>query len=214
MLEWLKEILGENYSEDTDKRVAQEIGKNFVSRADFNTKAEALKTAENSLKDRDRQLETLKTSSGDAETLRTQIAALQKENADAKKKYDEQLTLLRLDTAVENALTAAGAKNNVAAKALLGEFLKSAKVGDDSSVNGLKEQISELAKADATSFLFSSPGNGAPIKGAKPGTVTGNGAQAQGMTLDALRKMSPGERYDYSVKNPDKYKELYGGNNT
>lgn len=214
MLEWLKEILGENYTEETDKRVAQEIGKNFVSRADFNMKAGELKTAENNLKERDEQLETLKASSGDAQTLKTQIAALQKENAEAKKNYNEQLTLLRLDAAVENALTAAGAKNNVAAKALLSEFLKSAKVGDDGSVNGLKEQISELAKADATSFLFSSPGNGAPIKGAKPGTITGNGVQGQDMTLDTLRKMSPDERYDYSVKNPDKYKELYGGNNT
>ena len=212
MLEWLKEILGVNYSEETDKRVSQEIGKNFVSRADFNTKAEALKTAENNLKDRDKQLETLKTSSGDAETLKKQIADLQKANADAKKKYDEQLAQLRLDTAVENALTAAGAKNNVAAKALLTDFLKDAKVGDDGNVKGLAEQIGTLAKAEATSFLFSSPEKGATINGMKPGTVTGNSAQPQDMTLDALRKMSPAERYDYSVKHPEKYKELYGGN--
>lgn len=33
-----------------------------------------------------------------------------------------------------------------------------------------------------------------------------------GMTLDKLRKMSPQERYDYSIKNPDDYKSLYGGN--
>lgn len=34
------------------------------------------------------------------------------------------------------------------------------------------------------------------------------------MTLDTLRKMSPQERYDFSVKNPDEYKALYenGGN--
>lgn len=32
------------------------------------------------------------------------------------------------------------------------------------------------------------------------------------MTLDKLRKMSPQERYDYSVKNPEEYKSLYGGN--
>lgn len=29
------------------------------------------------------------------------------------------------------------------------------------------------------------------------------------MTLDKLRKMSPQERYDYSVKNPEEYKSLY-----
>lgn len=212
MLEWLKEILGDAYSEEIDKRVSQEIGKNFVSRSDFNTKAEALKTAENSLKDRDKQLETLKTSSGDAETLKKQIADLQKANADAKKKYEEQLAKIRLDTAVDSALTAAKAKNNVAVKALLADFLKDAKVGDDGSVKGLAEQIGSLAKADATSFLFSSAETGTMIKGMKPGTVTGNNAGVQDMTLDTLRKMPPAERYDYSVKNPEKYKELYGGN--
>lgn len=31
------------------------------------------------------------------------------------------------------------------------------------------------------------------------------------MTLDKLRKMSPQERYDFSVKNPEEYKSLYTG---
>ena len=31
------------------------------------------------------------------------------------------------------------------------------------------------------------------------------------MTLDKLRKMSPQERYEYSVKNPEEYKTLYNG---
>ena len=36
MLSWLKDILGDNYTEDTEKKISQEIGKNFVSKADFN----------------------------------------------------------------------------------------------------------------------------------------------------------------------------------
>lgn len=32
------------------------------------------------------------------------------------------------------------------------------------------------------------------------------------MTLEKLRKMTSTERYDYSIKNPEEYKELYGGN--
>ena len=32
------------------------------------------------------------------------------------------------------------------------------------------------------------------------------------MTLDNLRKMSAQERYEFSQKNPDEYKALYGGN--
>ncbi len=32
------------------------------------------------------------------------------------------------------------------------------------------------------------------------------------MTLADFRKLSPQERYDFSVKNPEEYKKLYGGN--
>lgn len=32
------------------------------------------------------------------------------------------------------------------------------------------------------------------------------------MTLEKLRKMSAQERYDFSVKNPEEYKKIYGGN--
>jgi len=35
MLEWLKTILGEHYTEDINKKISAEIGKNFVSKADF-----------------------------------------------------------------------------------------------------------------------------------------------------------------------------------
>ena len=43
MLEWLKEILGDGYSEDVDKKVSAEIGKRFVSKNDFDTKNTELK---------------------------------------------------------------------------------------------------------------------------------------------------------------------------
>jgi|GEM_PF-4661215 len=43
MLEWLKNILGDGYTEDIDKRVSSEIGKAFVSKADFNVANENYK---------------------------------------------------------------------------------------------------------------------------------------------------------------------------
>ena len=42
----------------------------------------------------------------------------------------------------------------------------------------------------------------------KPVPNKGDGA----MTLENLRKMSPQERLEFSEKNPDEYKTLYGGN--
>jgi len=34
----------------------------------------------------------------------------------------------------------------------------------------------------------------------------------EGMTKEKFRKLSPKERYDFSVNNPEEYKKLYGGN--
>lgn len=41
---------------------------------------------------------------------------------------------------------------------------------------------------------------------------TGNG-NSESMTLEKLRKMSPQDRYNYSIKNPEEYKTLYANNN-
>ena len=59
-----------------------------------------------------------------------------------------------------------------------------------------QEALEKKIRADA---LKSTP---------KPVPDKGDGA----MTLDKLRKMSAQERYEFSQKNPDEYKTLYGGN--
>ena len=73
MLEWLKNILGEAYTDEVDAKVSAEIGKNFVSKADFNQVNTAKKKAEDDVKARDQQLEDLKKSTGDAAALQEQI---------------------------------------------------------------------------------------------------------------------------------------------
>ena len=59
-LEWLKTILGDGYTEDIESKIAQEIGKGFVSKADFNAVKTQQKKLEDDLKTRDTQLEELK----------------------------------------------------------------------------------------------------------------------------------------------------------
>ena len=174
MLEWLKNILGDGYTDEVDAKVSAEIGKNFVSKADFNQVNAAKKKAEDDVKTRDQQLETLKKSTGDTAALQEQITTLQTQNAEAKKTYEAELTRVRLDGAVEAALTAAGAKNNTAVKALLADFLKDAKLDDSGAVKGLAAEIDTLAKAEATAFLFNTA-DGAPqqFKGMQPGAAGG-----------------------------------------
>lgn len=173
-LEWLKTILGDGYTEDIESKIAQEIGRGFVSKADFNAVKTQQKKLEDDLKTRDTQLEELKKATGTAEELTAQIAALQEQNRKDKQAHEAEVARIRLDAAVDKALTESGARNNIAVKALLAAFLKDAKVGEDGSVKGLAAEIETLAKGESTSFLFDN-NKGAVIKGMKPGE-TGDGA--------------------------------------
>lgn len=173
-LEWLKTILGDGYTEDIESKIAQEIGKGFVSKADFNAVKTQQKKLEDDLKTRDTQLEELKKATGTAEELTAQIAALQEQNRKDKQAHEAEVARIRLDAAVDKALTESGARNNIAVKALLAAFLKDAKVGEDGSVKGLAAEIETLAKGESTSFLFDNT-KGAVIKGMKPGEA-GDGA--------------------------------------
>lgn len=173
-LEWLKTILGGGYTEDIESKIAQEIGKGFVSKADFNAVKTQQKKLEDDLKTRDTQLEELKKATGTADELTAQIAALQEQNRKDKQAHEAEVARIRLDAAVDKALTESGARNNIAVKALLAAFLRDAKVGEDGSVKGLAAEIETLAKGESTSFLFDNT-KGAVIKGMKPGEA-GDGA--------------------------------------
>lgn len=192
MLDWLKPILGDKYTDDIDAKISAEIGKNFVSKSDFNQTNAAKKQAEADVKARDEQLEQLKTATGDVDALKAQIAELQQQNATAKTEYEAQINQMRLDNLVETALTAVGAKNNKAVKALLAEFLTDAKIAADGTVKGLAAEIDNLIKAEDTAFLFKSKaGTNPQLSGMKPGDPGGNAPapavkEPKDMTYDEL----------------------------
>lgn len=153
------------------------------------------------VKERDKQLETLKANVGDNETLKEQIAELQTENATAKQAHETEMTRLKVDFAVEKALTGANAKNVKAVKALLD--LDDAKLDKDGNVKGLQEQIDKLLAADDSKFLFEVPEQGQQqqqtFKGFQPGTST---EQKPGTDVD-MSKMTYDEICAYLDANPD-----------
>lgn len=167
MLDWLKTILGEAYSEEIDKKVSEEIGKNFVARSDFNTLNTEKKTLADTVKERDEQLETLKASTGDVEALKTQIATLQTENATATKAHEAEIKQVRFDAALELALTNAKAKLPKAVKSYLDIDPEKAEFAEDGSIVGLSDLIKKLQESEDTKILFESE-KVSGLKGAKP----------------------------------------------
>lgn len=179
MLDWLKPILGEGYNDEIDSKISAEIGRHFVARKDFNDLNDTKKSLEKTLGERDEQLEALKKSSGDSETLKSEIEKLQKQNKEQKEAHDAEIVKIKLDGAVSDALKKAGAKNVTATKALIADFLASATLADDGSVSGLDEKIKALADAEETAFLFDTKGTGgAMFKGMVPGDPGGSSPPA------------------------------------
>lgn len=102
--------------------------------------------------DRDKQIEDLKKSAGDNEDLKKQISDLQKTNKEQADAHEKEMHQMRVDTAVEKALAASGAKNIKAVKALL--ELAGAEFDSDGTVKGLAGQIEKLKGDDSSKFLF------------------------------------------------------------
>lgn len=163
------------------------------------TEVEGLKTQ---VGDRDKQLETLKASAGDNADLKKQIEDLQTENATAKAAHESELNQLKIDFAVEKALTGAKAKNIKAVKALL--ELGEAKLDKDGNVKGLDEQIEKLRSGDDTEFLFEAQKQTKQqqnFKGFQPG-ASGEQKPGEGEKVD-FSKMSYDELTAYMEANPD-----------
>jgi hypothetical protein len=139
--------------------------------------------------ERDTQLRGLQALTGDAEAFKQQITQLTEQNTAQAAQHQQELKTLRMDAAVERALTGAKAKNLTAAKALLGEFLSGAELDDAGSVKGLEESLQKLVKGADTAFLFDTSKSTASITGAAPANtpagIPGAKQDPSKMTYDA-----------------------------
>lgn len=144
-----EELIAMGLTEEQAKKVMDSLDGNFVTKTRFNEVNEENKTLKKSVSDRDKQLEDLKKSSGDNAELKKQIETLQQQNADQKKAHDAEMAQLRLDNAIEAALSGAKAKNGKAVKALL-DMEKLTLNGEE--IQGLSEQLEAVKNENA--YLF------------------------------------------------------------
>ena len=209
--QWMKDIIGDAYTEELDAKVCAAVGERFVARTDFNDKTAKLKEAEAQVtqlteivKTRDSQLEELKKSAGDNAELQKQIDTLTQQNKDQKAAHDKEMASIKLMAAVDAELTAAGAKNSTAVKAVLADFLKDAKMVDGkiaTSVGGdittLASKIEAMKKDPTTDFLF---GEAAKYEGWKPGESGDGKKPGEGKKPS---EMSYSELAEYLAANPN-----------
>lgn len=170
--------------------------KGYIPKARFDEVNNEKKKLELDVRDRDGQLESLKNSTGDVEAMKKQIEDLQAENKAKDDAHAAEIKQLKIDSAVEAALTGAKAKNTTAVKALLKDLDK-AELADDGTIKGLAEQIKALQKSD--SYLFETRQNFRQVKGAEPGE---SGNDDGNNDIDTS-KMTYSELAAYLAENPD-----------
>lgn len=210
-LQWLKDILGDAYTEELDAKVSAALGERFVSRADFNAKNTRVTELETQVGQLEEQAKThaadlagLKKLTGDNEALTKKIGELEEQAKTDKAAYEKELAQVKLLSAVDAELTAAGSKNNTAVRAILADFLAGAQVVDGKvtgKVGGesvtLAARIEALKKDAATDFMFGS----VQREGWKPGENGDGGGKPAGSKKPS--EMTYAELEAYLAANPD-----------
>lgn len=135
MLEWLKNILGDSWTEDIDKKISAEIGKGFVAKADFNAVNEAKKAAETQLADANKTIAGYKEM--DIDAIRKSAADWQAKAEQAQKDADARVDAVRFDAKLDGAISKARGRNAKAIKALL----------DVDALRASKEQDKDIGAA-------------------------------------------------------------------
>ena len=162
--------------------------KGFIPKHRFDEVNTTKKDLESQITDRDKQLETLKNSTGDMESLKNTIAQLQADNKAAADNYQAELGRIKLDNAVNTALLSANTINPKAVRALF-DMDKIKMDGD--TLLGINDQIENLKKAEDSKMLFRAETTG--FSGVKPGegnTGSNQGGQPKSLANAIMAKLT------------------------
>lgn len=153
-MEWLKEILKDVEGSDAlVSEIKKGIGKNFVSKSDFNDKNVELKNLKEQLSDRDTKIEELKNSATNSEDLKAQIKKMQDDFKAKDDEYQANIKTIKLDNAIKLAINGKVHDEDI----ITSLFDREKLVLDDSGkVIGLEEQLESLKSSK--SFLFKDEG--------------------------------------------------------
>lgn len=167
MLDWLKTILGDAYTEDIDKKVSAEVAKGFVPKTDFNAKVEAHKALETQLAEANKAIDDFKAKAPDVEAIQKAADDWKKKAEAAKNDADARIAEMELNATIESSITASKGKNAKAIRALL----------DMDAIRTSKNQSDDITKAigaikEKDGYLFEDE------TGTPPPYAAGTGTQA------------------------------------
>jgi hypothetical protein len=157
--------LSEEQAEKAAAASSEEL-KGFIPKARFDEVNAAKKAAEKDVADRDKQIDELGKAAGASEELKKQIETLKTENESTKQKHETELKDMKLNAAIEKALTDAHAKH----PELLKVKIDKAKLEllEDGTAKGLEDQIKPLQESYKELFASEDKGGQFQFKGFTP----------------------------------------------
>ena len=196
----------EGMTDDLATKIAEasaEELKGYIPKTRFDEVNEAKKNAEALVKERDKQLEDVKKSTGDNEELKKQIEQLQESNKTAKAEYEANIKRVQKENIDTLLLTEQGAKNAKAILALL-DAVDDKLEGDDYKAARLA-QIQALQKSESYLFNIKNP---EPPK-ASGATPANSGQVVPGtITKEQFNRMGYKEREELYNTNKELYDSL------
>lgn len=171
----------------TDEQIGSVMALHGVTVNELNSKvstAEQQATQyQEQLEKNQNELNDFKANAKGNEDLTKQLEDLQSKFDETKTSSEQQIADLKKSSAIDLALTQAGAKNIKAAKALLdGESLELT----DEGLKGLDDQLAALKESDG--YLFGQSEQVPPNPAGKKATFSGNASSGQNAEEDAFAK--------------------------
>lgn len=123
--------------------------KTYVAKDTYDTVNQQKEQLETTVNDYKTQIETLKTSAGDNEQLKQQIADLQQQNQQKEQQHKQELDDLKMTNAIKMAISASAQDSDLVAGLV---DRKKLILGEDGKVTGLEEQVKQLKENKP--FLF------------------------------------------------------------
>lgn len=190
MLDWLKDILGEQYTEDIDKKVSSEIGKAFVARSDFNAANEAKKGLEAQLADANTAIEGMKANAGDADKTAQAIADWEKKYQEDTERLKSENEGLKYTHNIETLSLKEKFSSEAARKAFVSDLVAKKLPYEDGKLTGYDDFKKSYMEADPGAFAAADDGgdkNKTPAKVNTGGEHTENTGATDPFTAAAMK---------------------------
>ena len=156
-LAFLKELLGDAYTEQLDAQISEAVGKSFVARADFNALKESKKALETQLSEANAAIDGLRAADKDLEAARKETEEYKARAEQAQQDAAEKLEDYKFNSWFDGLVTQRGGRNAAVIRTLAGaEQLAALRKSQNRDEDG-KALFDALEKENAYAFEDKTP---------------------------------------------------------